>query len=342
MANGRKKILVLPHGNLYKEIMSARAEEKLHALGEVIHAGEPQGGGRNVTQDQIHDLLPGVDAVLTTWGAPKFDAALLEGVDSIKIIAHAAGTIKGFIMPEVFDKGIAVSHAAAILAESVGEWALTVTLMSLRMAYEFNKGMHDPSAPQDKRRMGFGSELYYKRVGIVAASMTGRAFIGLLQPFHPEIVVSDPYLSEERAKALGVTRVDDLDELFRTCDIVSNHAPTTPETNGMIGEKQLNLLRDGALFVNTARAGAIDYEALTRVLQSGRINGALDVYPKEPLATDSPLRALDNVILSPHVAGGTKESRLRLGEAMVDEIGRALAGEPLRYGVSKQQLAIMA
>src|SRR6266542_1792076 len=144
MAESRKRILVLPHGQLYKDIMSQRAEAKLRSLGEVISAGETQGGGRNVTQEQIHDLLPGVDAVLTTWGAPKFDSALLEGVDSIKIIAHAAGTIKGFILPEVFDKGIAVSHAAAVIAESVGEWALTATLMSLRKGYEFNKQMHEP------------------------------------------------------------------------------------------------------------------------------------------------------------------------------------------------------
>ena len=338
----KNRILVLPHRQLYKEIMSPRAEEKLHALGEVIHAGEPQGGGRNVTQEQIHDLLPGVDAVLTTWGAPKFDAALLEGVDGLKIIAHAAGTIKGFIMPEVFDKGIAVSHAAAVIADSVGEWALTVTLMSLRKAYEFNKQMHEPGMNQDRRRMGFGNELYYKRVGVVAASMTGRAFIRLLQPFQADIIVYDPYLSEERAKALGVRQLDSLDELFATCDVVSNHAPTTPETNGMIGAKQFGLMREGALFVNTARAAAIDYDGLTRELESGRINGALDVYPKEPLAIDSPLRKLDNVILSPHVAGGTWESRQRLGEAMVDEIARCLAGEPLRYGVTKQMLATMA
>src|SRR6266542_2319436 len=144
MAESRKRILVLPHGQLYTEIMSQRAEAKLRSLGEVIGAGEPQGGGRNVTQEQIHDLLPGVDAVLTTGGAPKFASGWRGAGGDSKIIAHAAGTIKGFILPEVFDKGIAVSHAAAVIAESVGEWALTATLMSLRKGYEFNKQMHEP------------------------------------------------------------------------------------------------------------------------------------------------------------------------------------------------------
>jgi phosphoglycerate dehydrogenase-like enzyme len=332
-----RTILVLPAGELYDEIMSKKAEADLQALGRVIRREE---GGRSVNPEEISDLLPQADAVLTTWGAPKFDAQLLELAPRVKLIAHAAGTIKGFIPEEVFDRGIQVTHAAAIIADSVGEWTLTVTLMALRRAYDFNRTMHEGGWA--KRDFGFGEELYGRRVGVIAASMTGRAFVKLLAPFECDVVVYDPYLSDERAAQLGVSRIGSLDELFRTCDIVSNHAPTTPETNGMIGAPQLALLRDGALFVNTARAAAIDYPALTRELQSGRFRAALDVFPKEPLAADSPLRGLPNVILSPHVAGGTQQSRKRLGQAMVDEIGRFFRGEPLRYGVSKQMLATMA
>ncbi|CAA9235484.1 MAG: D-3-phosphoglycerate dehydrogenase [uncultured Chloroflexi bacterium] len=332
-----RTILVLPTGDLYAEIMSPKAEADLQALGKVIRREE---GGRNVSPDEISDLLPQADVVLTTWGAPKFDAQLLALAPRVKLIAHAAGTIKGFIPEEVFDHGIQVSHAAAIIADSVGEWTLTVTLMALRRAYDFNRTMHEGGWA--KRDFGFGEELYGRRVGVIAASMTGRAYIKLLKPFECDVVVYDPYLTETRAAELGVTRIDSLDELFRTCDIVSSHAPTTPETNGMISAERLALLRDGALFINTARAAAIDYPALTRELQTGRFRAALDVFPKEPLAADSPLRGLPNVLLSPHIAGGTQQSRKRLGQAMVDEIGRFLRGEPLRYAVSKQMLATMA
>jgi phosphoglycerate dehydrogenase-like enzyme len=336
-SGGARTILVLPSGELYREIMSPRAEAALQSLGTVVRV---TGGQRNVTQEQIADLLPEADAVLTSWGAPRFDAALLARAPRLKIIGHAAGSIKGFIMPEVFDRGIAVTHAAAIIADAVGEWALTVTLMALRQAHVFNRVMHEGGWA--KRELGFGQELYRKRVGIVAASMTGRAFIRLLKPFDVEIVVYDPYLSEQRAQELGVRRAETLDEVFATCDIVSNHAPTTPETAGMIGAAQLKLLRDGALFVNTARAAAVDYDALTRELQTGRIRAALDVFPKEPLEQESPLRGLPNVILSPHVAGGTVESRLRLGEAIVDEFVRFFSGQPLRHRVTKEMLATMA
>ena len=337
-ANGSpRKILVLPSGELYSRIMSARAEQVLRSLGEVVRM---EHGGSQVPTDEVARLLPGTDAVLTGWGAPKFDADLLQRADRLKIIGHAAGSIKGFIMPEVFDRGIAVTHAAAIIADSVGEWALTLTLMSLRKAYVFNSMMHAGTGA--KRDVGAGYELYRKRIGIVAASMTGRAFVRLLKPFDVEILVYDPYLSSERAQALGVRRAQTLDDLFATCDVVSNHAPTTAETSGMIGAKQLGLLHDGALFVNTARAAAVDYDALTRELQSGRIDGALDVFPKEPLVAGSPLRGLPNVLLSPHVSGPTVEARRRMGEAMADEFARFFAGEPLRYGVTKPMLATMA
>jgi phosphoglycerate dehydrogenase-like enzyme len=335
----RPRILVLPRGTLYKEILSPRAEEKLHALGDVVRL---PGEGRNVSPDEIVDLLPGVDAVLTSWGAPTFDQRLLERADRLKIVGHAAGTIKRLVIPEAFDRGIAVTHAAIVIADAVGEWALTVTLMALRRAYEFNTQMHDPQSSTSKSGLGFGNSLYNKRVGIVAASMTGRAFIQLLKPFNCQVLVYDPYLTPERAGQLGVQRVERLDELFETCDVVSNHAPTTEETNGMIGAAQLAKLRDGVLFVNTARAAAIDYAALTRELQSGRIRAALDVFPKEPLDPASPLRALPNVILSPHVAGGTDESRQQLGEFIVDEFRRFFAGEALRARVTKQMLATMA
>lgn len=335
-----RTILVLPSGTLYDELISPETEQALKSLGRIVRYQSEESGGRRVDPDQVAELIGEADAILTSWGAPRFDEKLLSRAPKLKVIAHAAGTIKGFVPPAVFDRGIAVTHAAALIAEAVGEWALTVTLMSLRRAYEFNRTMHDGGWA--KRELGFGQGLYGKRVGIVAASMTGRAYVKLLQPFGCDVVAFDPYLNDDRAKQLGVRRLESLDELFRTSDVVSNHAPTTPETSGMIGAKQLSLLRDGMLFVNTARAAAIDYDALTCELQTGRFRAALDVFPKEPLAAESPLRGLPNVILSPHVAGGTEESRKRLGAGMVDELRRFFEGEPLQYGVTKQMLATMA
>src|SRR6266508_374726 len=186
-SNQEHTILVLPSGTLYDEIISPETEKALHSLGRVIRYQSEESGGRRVDPEQVAELIGEADAVLTSWGAPKFDETLLNRAPKLKVIAHAAGTIKGFVPPDVFDRGIAVTHAAALIAEAVGEWALTVTLMSLRRAYEFNRTMHEGGWA--KRDFGFGEALYGKRVGIVAASMTGRAFIKLLTPFGCDIVV---------------------------------------------------------------------------------------------------------------------------------------------------------
>src|SRR3954447_10556911 len=124
----QRKIVVLPHGAGYERVMSPRAEAVLASLGEVVRVTGPE---HRVTAEELSDLLPGADAVLTSWNAaPKFDEQLLLHADRLKIIGHIAGTIKGFILPEVFDRGIVVTHAASTIAEAVGEWALMVTLMS--------------------------------------------------------------------------------------------------------------------------------------------------------------------------------------------------------------------
>lgn len=334
-----RKILVLVSGQLYAEIMSPRAEETLSSLGKVIHW---RGEGR-VTADQIEHLVPGVEAIVTGWGAaPTFDARLLEKADRLGIIGHTAGSIKSFIPLEVLERGIAVTTANSAIADSVGEWVLMVTLLALRRAFHYITSVH-AGRGWDPRAIGFGSELYRKRVGIVSAGATGRAFIRLLKPFDVDVLVYDPYLSDERAGELGVRRAATLDELFATCDVVSNHAPTTAETTGMIGAAQFARLRDGALFVNTARAASVEYDALTRELESGRIQAALDVFPKEPLAPDSTLRGLPNVLLSPHAAGPTVvESRRRLGETIADEFACFFAGEPLRHRVTPEMLATTA
>ncbi len=128
-----------------------------------------------------------------------------------------------------------------------------------------------------------------------------------------------------------------------TCDVVSNHAPTTPETDGMISAEMLARLRDGALFINTARAAAIDYNALIAELGQGRIQASLDVFPKEPLEDGSPLRLLPNVLLSPARRRG--DNRVSPAPGLDDDRrdGPLLrSGQPLRYGVGLSQLAIMA
>jgi phosphoglycerate dehydrogenase-like enzyme len=331
------RILVLTPSPLLDEIMSPHAVRVVEGLGQV----EWNRTGRNLTEDEVAERISGCSAVFTSWGPPLFDDELLDAAADLKIIGHAAGSIKGFIPLSVFERGVVVTHAANTIAASVAEWTLGMMLMGLRRVYTVDRKMQAGEAwPIYKELEPTG--LYGKRVGVIGASHVGRALIRLLQPWNTDILVYDPYLDDEDAAEMGVSRVDALDELMATSDVITNHAPTTEATRGMLNVRLWGLVKDGALFVNTARADAADYDALLAELQSGRFMAALDVFPEEPLADDSPFRALPNVILSPHAAGLTIESKLRLGETVADEFARFFADEPLRHQVTADMLFKMA
>jgi phosphoglycerate dehydrogenase-like enzyme len=331
-----RKILFLPRTGLAKDILSDRARATLESLGDVVW-NEME---RDYSPQELGDLLPGADAVVTSWGSPAFTPELLTVADSLKIVGHAAGSAKWLMPEEGYDRGIVVLSAAAVIADSVAEYTLWAMLSMQRDLYRYDRLMKVErgwkTADQD-----YASELYYKKVGIVAASMVGRRVIKLLKPFDCDIMVYDPYLSAEQGQELGVRQVS-LEELFSTSDIVSVHAPRTPETKEMIKAQHFQAMKDNALFVNNARAWVVDEAAMLAELRTGRIRAVLDVFHQEPLPADDPLRDLDNVFLTPHIAAYSNELRSRLVEGIADDMKRFFAGEPLTLAVPWERLKIMA
>lgn len=182
---------------------------------------------------------------------------------------------------------------------------------------------------------------YGKTAGIIGASRIGLKTIELLQHFDIEVLLYDPYATPEQAEALGVELVG-LDELMARSDVASLHAPSLPSTRHMIDARRLALLRDGATFINTARAAIVDQEALIRELRSGRIRAAIDVTEPEVLPEDSPLYDLPNVLLTPHIAGSVGAERERLGTLIVNEVERFVRGERLKHAVDFNTLDRMA
>ncbi|MCD6289439.1 MAG: hydroxyacid dehydrogenase [Anaerolineae bacterium] len=337
MCESTPMILVLLRPSLYELLFTPESDQALRALGDVtFHESE-----RDLTSDELAERIPGFDIVVTGWGTPPFTDEVLAAADRLRLIAHSAGSIKHMLPPAVFERGITVTHAASAIAPAVAEMSLLLTLLMLRKAHKLDRMLKAGGSWNEAKLAGMGQELAGMRVGVIGAGYTGRNFIRMLRALEAEVWVYDPYLSEERAGELGVRKVS-LDELLQSCPVVSLQAPSTQETHHMIGARELGLLQDGAVLINTARSWLVDQDALLAELRTGRIQAALDVFDQEPLPADHPFRKLDNVFLTPHIAGATIQARHRQGRTVVEEIRRFLSGEPLQYQVTREMLDIMA
>ena len=329
-------VLVTVPRPLRDYILSEEAENKLRRLANVTMNEE----GRNWTGEELAERLPGVNAVLASWGLAELTDEVLEKADSLEIVAYAAGSVKGFVTSALYERGIVVCHAAHRIADSVAEFSLLLAMIGLRRPHTFNRQLKEGAEWPRSRDLPL-YEIAGRRVGLLGMGYVGRRAARLFQGVGAKVWAYDPYLPGDQAETLGVHKAE-LDELLRACKVVSVHLPTTEETHHMLGAREFALLQDGAIFINTARSWVLDQEALVQALQEGRFWAALDVYDEEPLPVDHPLRSMDNAFLTPHVAGLTRDSHGSLMGEMVDEIARYFAGEPLRHQVTQEMLKIMA
>ncbi len=215
--------------------------------------------------------------------------------------------MKNLIDPAILEHGVAVFSAGPRIAWSVGEYCLAAMLTQARRLPRFDGAIRAGGWKQTTFR---GHELAGAKVGIVGASSTARALITLLKPFGCDLVVYDPYLSDERAAELGV-RTADLGETVESA-FLTIHVPNVPETKGMITRDLIARIPDGAVVVNSSRGPAIDQQALLDNVLDGRLYAALDVYDPEPPTFEERVLRAGNLLLSPHIAGDTAEGHLAL------------------------------
>ncbi|MDB5084259.1 MAG: hypothetical protein JWN30_1145 [Bacilli bacterium] len=327
------KTLVLSSESRLAEVCTTRCRELLAEVCEPVWNTT----GREYTQEEVADLIADTDILLTSWGSPNLNDQILSRATQLKAVAHAAGSVKRLVPRTIFERDIAVFSAAPRIAWSVGEYCLTALLTLMNRLHQFDAtiragGWKTPGLSRH--------ELFGRTVGIVSASSTARAFIKLLTPFNCKIHVYDPYLSDEAAEQLGVTKAG-LQEIMQ-CEIISIHAPSIPATENLITDDLLRLIPAGAIFINSSRAAVLNEESLIAELQTGRFVAALDVFIKEPLLPDHPFRTMDNVLLSPHMAGNTIEMRQSLMEEALRDALRYLNGEQPKYLVNQKMWDILA
>jgi D-3-phosphoglycerate dehydrogenase / 2-oxoglutarate reductase len=283
------------------------------------------------TEDETAEATAGADVVFVNF-AP-ITRRVLEGLadgavvirygvgyDNVDVEAATAAGVRVANVPD-YGTGTVADHAAALVLALVRR--LPVHDAAIR-----REGW---AAPADAGPVRALSEA---TAGLIGTGRIGLALAERLQAFGMRVIAHDPYADPQALAERGIERVE-LDPLLAAADAISLHAPATPETNHVIGAESLAKLKPGAVVVNTARGALVDEAALAEALASGRVGGAgLDVFEPEPLAADSPLRELPNVLLTPHAAFYSDRSVDDLQRLAAEEAGRALAGEPLRCQIN--------
>ncbi|WP_369229892.1 hydroxyacid dehydrogenase [Streptomyces sp. R21] len=282
--------------------------------------------------------LADVEVLFTHWGAPLLSEDALHRMPRLRAVVHAAGSVKHHVTDAVWKRGITVSSAAAANALPVAEFTLAAILFANKRILDVARGYARTREQPALLPYFTGYGNYRRTVGVVGASRIGRRVIELLRPLDLTVLLHDPYLDREGARALGAELVE-LDELVRRSHVVSIHAPQLPETRHMFDARRLALLQDGATLINTARGSLVDTEALTERLVSGRVHAVLDVTEPDVPPASSPLYTLPNVLLTPHIAGSLGNELGRMAHWAVDEVQRYAQGLPFLYGVGSDELS---
>ncbi|MBN62916.1 MAG: hypothetical protein CME20_16300 [Gemmatimonadetes bacterium] len=313
---------------------------------------ECEGGGIYDTNEDpataraLGERLGGYDGLVVCHGCPTLDAAILDQASDLKIVGELEGDrfASRIDVEAAWERGIVTVDTTNGSSYPVSEWALALIMISLRNAgHHFRRILAGDYSPSPHDDFGYiHGDLTGKRVGLIGCGHIGRRLIQFLKPFDTEIWVYDPYLAKEMADVVGFVKTS-LANVLSQCDAIVCLAPHTPRTEGMIGQRELDLIPSGAVLVNVSRGKVIDSEALVARLKRGDIVAGLDVYDpdvyEEGAYGDGEITRLDNVFLSPHIAGVTVRSYPRFFTLMVEEFDHFFHGHETRFDLTSKSIA---
>ncbi len=328
-----EKIALIMDPGTRNMVINQKTIDRLSKIGTVVL----NEGGTDA--ETVKPLLQDATVCVTSWGNQPLDENLLSVCPNLKILIHAAGSVKPVVSDALWEKGVRVSSSAPMLSMGVSETALGFTIAASKNFFNLNANLHNGGWAEGKENI---RELYELTVGVISGGWAGRHYIELLQPFNVNILLYDPFISEEKAQAMGCKKAS-FEQILEQADIISIHAPSIPETHHMFNAETLAKMKKDAILINTARGSIIDEKALYDHMKAGNLKYAcLDVFDPEPPAADHPLRTLPNVIMTPHLAGLANNGLKKIGQHVCEELERFLAGEKLLAEVTKDMLAKMA
>ncbi len=267
-------------------------------------------------QGDIPAMMPGVRA-LVVRNRTQVTKALLDASPDLKVVGRLGVGLDNIELEACDARGIEVIPAIGANTLSVAEYVVTNTASLLRNAYQVNTAMMAGDWP---RAACSGREVACRQLGLIGYGGIARETARLARGMGMGVAAYDPHLPPDSPHWLGATQMS-LEDVLATSDAVSLHVPLTDATHHMINARMLSFMRPGSVLVNAARGGVVDEAALADAMQSGHISGAaLDVFETEPLSADAAkiFAGLSNLILTPHIAGVTQESNIRVSTMIAD------------------------
>jgi D-3-phosphoglycerate dehydrogenase / 2-oxoglutarate reductase len=280
------------------------------------------------SEEEIIEAGEGAEVIVTQL-APITEK-VLRFLEALKLVVVTRGGPVNVNINAASERGVAVCYAPGRNAPAAAEYALGLMLAAMKRIPDAHSSLSKGEwTGEFYAYEENGIELDGATVGLVGSGAIGRRVARVLHAFGSEVLVYDPFVDDAKVRETGARKAE-LNELLESSKVVSIHARLTDETRGMIGADQIARMPEGSVLVNTARGGLLDYDALCDALESGHLTAAaLDVYNVEPPPEGSRLFKVPNLVLSPHIAGATKETAHRAARIAAEEVGRYVRGEDL-------------
>lgn len=285
------------------------------------------------TEEQVIEAL--ADAEVCVMHQAPLTERVLAACPSLQLVCIGRGGPVNANLDAATARGVAVCNAPGRNATATAEHTLALLLAAVRQVPQRRAELLAGDWGSDYYRYDqVGPELEGSTVGLVGYGAIGSRVARMLAGFGATVLVHDPYV-EPGALLDTAEAVGSLDELLARSRVVTLHARLTPETRGLIGADQIAFLPDGAIVVNAARGALLDYDALCDALETSKLfAAALDVYPEEPLPAGARLRKAPRTVLTPHLAGASKQAAQKAASIVAAEVGRYVRNEPLQHCVN--------
>ncbi len=329
----KSTIILDPHPRTVDLLFSKAELRRLRSLGKLAsHDGE------RMPDAEVDRLLPDAIAII---GQTTLHRDRLNKAQKLRAVINVEGNFQQNVDYEAcLERGIHVLNAGVAFSYAVAEMAVGFALSLARGISQADRRFREGKEVYGRMSNEGSFLLRNKRVGLIGYGNLGHALSPLLRPFGCQLFVYDPWLPDGYLLEQGLSPLS-LRELLASCTVMFMLAGATSENRAMLGREELNLIKKDSIFVLLSRASVVDFDALTEHLKTGRFRAAIDVFPEEPFTRNHPIRALDNVLLSAHRAGGIAETYELMGEMVIDDLALICKGlSPVRLQRANRETVV--